>query len=65
MSASAALATTRTSARSFRGAVLFAAAIFLVSVISPPSLMDDVDDFWHYGKIARYDMAAAITDGLR
>ncbi len=24
------------------------------------SLRDDVDDFWHYGKIARYDMAAAF-----
>ena len=24
------------------------------------SLRDDIDDFWHYGKIARYDMASAF-----
>ena len=44
-----------------------AAAAPAAPVEAPPpeipqnqSLRDDVDDFWHYGKIARYDMAAAF-----
>ena len=28
------------------------------------SLRDDVDDFWHYGKIARYDMAGAFGEKI-
>lgn len=28
------------------------------------SLRDDIDDFWHYGKIARYDMAGAFGNKI-
>jgi hypothetical protein len=28
------------------------------------SLRDDVDDFWHYGKIARYDLAVAFGNKI-
>jgi len=44
---------------------------FLLALIAPatfaddqPSLADQVDTFWHYGKIARYDLAAAAGDQI-
>jgi hypothetical protein len=44
---------------------------FLLALIAPatfaddqPSLADQVDTFWHYGKIARYDLAAATGDQI-
>lgn len=35
-----------------------------VSIPENQNLRDDVDDFWHYGKVARYDMATAFGNKL-
>jgi HEAT repeat protein len=35
-----------------------------VEIPQNQSLHDDIDDFWHYGKIARYDMAAAFGNKI-
>jgi HEAT repeat protein len=35
-----------------------------VSIPQNQNLRDDVDDFWHYGKVARYDLATAFGNKL-